>query len=317
MSKLEREVADLTKREVELSERRSTAEQKLSAATTARQKLFLSGDLDDQRALNKAQQEVDIAASALSAIVDALGVLATQQREAQSALEAERAVADRKLAADTLAGTIDDFERRLPSFLSTAMEFIDITDALSPASWEAGQMAAHVRRLIGEVEMASAFVVADMRNMVPAILAGHRPIPSRQIAPEVIEPGPPVNLMSGEEELVEAFCLKPVKWRALDGSQKFARRWEDALLPRRLYVRATARGAVVPITDERRRKLRGAQDGELMKLDSPDTIDLDVDSLPPPEAKSSAERMLRDPATAAAEFTELDRGPPRTLRITP
>src|SRR6476646_3088719 len=88
MQKIETNIAALTKRGEQLAAKRITAQDTLDEAIKARQKAPLPGDLDDQRSLDKLQDAVDSAMSALAGIDDALAVLTQQKAEAAKQLTA-------------------------------------------------------------------------------------------------------------------------------------------------------------------------------------------------------------------------------------
>ncbi|WP_143035675.1 hypothetical protein [Bradyrhizobium sp. Rc2d] len=90
MQKLETIIASLMTRGEQLATKRAMAQVALDKAITTRQQALLSGDLGDQRALDKLQASVDAAASALASIDDALVLLARQKTEAERQLGAER-----------------------------------------------------------------------------------------------------------------------------------------------------------------------------------------------------------------------------------
>ena len=81
MDKIESVIASLTKRDEQLAAKRITAQKALDKAIKARQDALLSGDLDDQRALDKLQGTVDSATSALSGIDDALAFWPSRRRK--------------------------------------------------------------------------------------------------------------------------------------------------------------------------------------------------------------------------------------------
>src|SRR4051794_26419564 len=62
MDQLETTIVSLTTRGEQLAAKRAAAQDALGNATTARQQALLTGDLDDQRALDKLQGIVDTAA---------------------------------------------------------------------------------------------------------------------------------------------------------------------------------------------------------------------------------------------------------------
>src|SRR5258705_12517721 len=117
MQQLEATIASLTKRGQQLSAKRVTAQDTLDAAIKTRQHAFVSGDLNDQRALDKAQLAVVAATSDLSGIDDALAILAHQKAEAERHLAAERERIKRAAAADKLTKQIAAIEAALPGYL--------------------------------------------------------------------------------------------------------------------------------------------------------------------------------------------------------
>jgi hypothetical protein len=76
MHQLETTVASLTKRGEQLAAKRVTAQGALDKAIKTRQQALLSGDLDDQRALDKVQAAVVAATLDLAGVDDALAILA-------------------------------------------------------------------------------------------------------------------------------------------------------------------------------------------------------------------------------------------------
>ena len=68
MQQLETTIASLTNRGEQLAAKRVTARDALDEAIKARQQALLSGDLDDQLALDKLQGIVNTAASTLAGI---------------------------------------------------------------------------------------------------------------------------------------------------------------------------------------------------------------------------------------------------------
>ena len=113
MQKIEATVASLAKRGEQLAVKRATAQNALEKAVKARQEALLSGDLDDQRALDKLQGMVDSAKSALEGIDDAVALLAQQKAEADSQLAAQRELIERAAAADKLNAQVAAIEAML------------------------------------------------------------------------------------------------------------------------------------------------------------------------------------------------------------
>src|ERR1700688_4268126 len=122
MQKIEATVASLAKRGEQLAAKRVTAQNALNMAIKARQEALLSGDLDDQRALDKLQGMVDSATSALSGIDDALGLLAQQKAEADSQFVEERDRAERAKVSKEINAAVSDIETRVEPMLSGMRE---------------------------------------------------------------------------------------------------------------------------------------------------------------------------------------------------
>jgi hypothetical protein len=115
-TKLEDSIAALAKRGEQLAAKRIVAQKTLDAAIKVRQQGLLAGDLDDDRALDKARANVDSATSDLVGIDDAINLLA--QAEAQ--LTAERDQVERHAAAEKLAEQVAAIEAKLPAWLAAS-----------------------------------------------------------------------------------------------------------------------------------------------------------------------------------------------------
>src|ERR1700722_3126707 len=90
MQQLEPTIVSLTKRGKQLAAKRVTAQDALDEAIKTRQQALLSGDIDDQRTLDKVQAAVVAATLDLAGVDDALAILAQHKTEAESQLAAER-----------------------------------------------------------------------------------------------------------------------------------------------------------------------------------------------------------------------------------
>ena len=117
MQQLETTIASLTKRGEQLAAKRVTVQDALDEAIKTRQQALLSGDLDDQRALDKMQAAVVAATSDLAGIDDALAILAQHKAEAEVQLSAERERIERAAAADKLDKQVAAIEAALPGYL--------------------------------------------------------------------------------------------------------------------------------------------------------------------------------------------------------
>ncbi|SHI11969.1 hypothetical protein SAMN05443248_8380 [Bradyrhizobium erythrophlei] len=304
MDKIESVIASLAKRGDQLAEKRIAAQKALGKAIKARQEALLSGDLDDQRALDKLQGTVDSAKSALSGIEDALGLLAQQKAEAEAGLAAERDRAERAKVSDEINAAVSDIEKRVEPTLSAMREIAENLMALDHLSFEIGQLGRHLSGVAGEAEIAFAFVVPDVRRMVGAVKDGSAAIPLRPKAPPVPVPEPVAPTMT-------VFMLRSANYRDHDGRKRFAGQYEDAMMPVPTAQRALRHGAAVPVTDPRRAQLRGARGSDYRPL-APDVVDLDAIEEP-----KGVPYVVSDPALREANFTVIDRGPARALKVTP
>src|ERR1700722_7511586 len=190
MDKLESVIASLTKRDDQLAAKRITGQKALDKAIKARQEALLSGDLDDHRALDKLQNAVDSATSALSGIDDALALLAQQKAEADSQLVEERDRAERAKVSEEINAPVSDIEKRVEPTLSAMREIAEKLMALDHLSFEIGQLGRHLSGVAGEAEIAFAFVVPDVRRMADAVKDGSAAIPRRPKAPPIPVPEP-------------------------------------------------------------------------------------------------------------------------------
>lgn len=179
----------------QLAIKRATAQVALDEAIKARQHALLSGDLDDQRALDNLQGLVDTAASALTGIDDALAVLAKDKAEAGRQLVAERGRIKRADAADKLHKQVTAIEAALPIYLEKSR---DLADALSEIGWhfETGQMASFIQSTMGQIEVAANFALADLKAMPDAIRCGQQAMPQEPLPMPVVAPEPELPTMT-------------------------------------------------------------------------------------------------------------------------
>jgi len=306
MDKLESVIASLTKRDDQLAAKRITAQKALDKAIKARQEALLSGDLDDHRALDKLQNAVDSATSALSGIDDALALLAQQKAEADSQLVEERDRAERAKVSEEINAAVSDIEKRVEPTLSAMREIAEKLMALDHLSFEIGQLGRHLSGVAGEAEIAFAFVVPDIRRMADAVKDGSAAILRRPKAA-------PVPARESVAPTQTVFMLRSANYRDEDGRTRFAGQYEDAMMPVPTAQRALRHGVAVSVADPRRAQLRGARGSDYRPL-APDVVDLDAIEEPKgvPYIGPVDDPVLRD-----ANFTVIDRGPARKLEIAP
>ncbi|RXG86146.1 hypothetical protein [Bradyrhizobium zhanjiangense] len=296
-------VTSLAKRGEQLAAKRAAAQDTLDRAITGRQQTLLSGDLGDQRALDKLQANVDAAASALAGIDDALVILAHQKTEAERQLGAERERIERASAADKLHKQVVAIEAALPGYLAQSKALADALSDVSHFHFESGQMAGFLQNTGSQIEIAANFTLAELKAMPDAIRQGRQPIP-REVATA------PVPLPEPASPTMTAFMLRSARYCDPDGRRRFAGQWEDATMPVATAQRALGKGIAAPLTDPRRAQLRGARGGDFDPK-APDVVDLDAVAEPPTAPKIEPDTVLRE-----ANFTVIDRSAEaRTIEI--
>ncbi|KWV59813.1 hypothetical protein AS156_30275 [Bradyrhizobium macuxiense] len=294
MQILETTIAALTKRAEQLAVKRAAAKTALDKATKARQEALLSGDLNDQRALDNLQSAVDTAASLIAGLDDALAVLAHEKTEAERQLAAERERTERAAAADKLAKQVAAIEAALPGYLAQSRALADALSEIGHWHFETDQMAGFVSNAVGQVEVAANFTLVELKAMPDAIRQGRQAIPG--------EPAPALSAaIEPTPETQTVFMLRSAHYRDHDGRKKFAGQWEDATMPVATARRALHEGIAAVMTDPRRKQLRGVRGGDF----SPRAADVvDLDAVVEPHATPQIDP---DPVLRAANFTEIDR----------
>jgi hypothetical protein len=265
-----------------LEARRAAAQVTLDEAKARRQQHLLEADLDaDEKQIGRLENDVNSASSRLSGLIEALGALNVQISEAEHQLQIERDIAERKVAAERLTDQVGQFEATLTPMLVAMRAFAGASGALSALSYEAAQVHEYIARVASEVEIASGFIGPDLRAQIGMVADGQRaiPKPTAEIIELPIESVTATATSLGEPTQA-VFTLKPVKWRARDGSKVSVSRWEDTQMPERLLARATRHEAVtLDMQDRRRRENKGI----LNAFTTPPTayIDLGAELLPP------------------------------------
>ena len=185
MEQFEATVATLAKRGDQLVALQAKAQDTLDAALVAQQNRLVSGDLDDQRGLDKLRDAVVSAKTELSSIEDALAVLAQQKEEAEAKLTAERERAEAIKASAEIEKATDLIEVRVETALRAINELGDALAAVDYCSFEAGQLGRYLLGAGSETELALAFVLPELRRLANALKDGSVAIPKR---PQAVEP---------------------------------------------------------------------------------------------------------------------------------
>jgi hypothetical protein len=307
MEKLQKFLAELRSRAAALSAKRTAAETALGEATAARERHMLEGDLADDQTAEKLQVKVDSCTSRLAGLDAALAALQVQIADIEQKLADERAAVERAKAAEKLENDLDEIERALPDYLAAARRFADVLELVF-FHYESTEMARFVSNGMAQVEIASACSIQELRGMVTAIRDGSAPIPAPKPAPgpvPVIEPPPPTQTV---------FMLRSANYRDETGRKRFAGQFEDAIMPVPTAQRALRHGMAVSVADPRRAQLRGSRGSDYRPL-APDVVDLDA--IEEPKGAPYLGVHIADPALREANFTVIDRGPARALKVMP
>jgi hypothetical protein len=304
MQKIENVVTSLVKRGDQLAAMRGNAHEALDKAIKARQEALLSGDLGDQRALDKLQTMVDSAKSALEGIDDAVAMLTQEKAEAERQLAAERDRVERTTVSEEINAAVTAIEARIEPTLSAMREIATALAALEHLSFEMGQLGGYLSGAAGEAEIAFAFVVPQVRRFADAVKNGSVAIPRGSKA------AGPAAVPEPESPTMTVFMLGSARYRDHAGRKRFAGQWEDATMPVATAQRALRQGVAVPVTDPRRAQLHGARGGDF-NPDGPDVVDFDAVETP-----KDVSHVKSNPALREANFIVLDRSAEaRTIQI--
>jgi hypothetical protein len=189
MQKIEIELAALNARNKLLTNKRSAARSILESAVEARQRMLLTGDIDDTKPALALQAKVDTATSALAGFDTAITAQAALIAAAETILEAERRDADRKAASEQLAAQVALVDELLGPWVKASR---DLAAALDAIHWrfESTQIGAFIRNAAGEIENAFAMTADDLNNSIKAIRDGHQNIPRAPATTVVTVPAP-------------------------------------------------------------------------------------------------------------------------------
>jgi hypothetical protein len=298
MQKIEDTIAALTKRGEQLAVKRAKAQDLLDKATKARQDALLSGDLDDQRAIDKLQIAVDSAASALVGIDDAIGILAQQKSEAETALAEERERVARAAAADKLTAQVAAIETAFKPWLEQSRIFADTLAELAHMHFGADEMSKFLENCMGQLETAMNFQVTELKTMPAGLLDGRLPVPADKPKPA------PVEVTKPAPETHRLFALRPLKWTDAEGHVRYGQQFEDCDLPPVAARRALRLGAVCNLHDQRRNEVRGSRGGQHVNTNAVDLLDLDDEEDCRPQ---HIQPVMRSDPLSSANFTVIDR----------
>ncbi|MET3993352.1 hypothetical protein ABID65_005004 [Bradyrhizobium sp. S3.9.2] len=302
MKKLEVSLAASRKRFALLGEKRLAAKAALDAAQMRRLKYLHEGDLADEKLGEKLQLNVDTASSVLAGLDEAIGVLQTQIDAAENDLNAHREREEREKVADEISTAADAAMARVEPALTGMRDLAQALSEIDHLGFEVLQLAQYLRGAAGEVELAIAVVLPEVRQTANRIKSSEVAIPHRATA--TVEP-----VIAAGPEVRRVFVMRSVKWKDAEGRQQFAKQYEDADLPPATADKAMRSGAVCALDDPRRKTLKGVRGGEHVDTNASDVLDLDA-----LEGWSGARHTGASPA-AQAVFTPFNRGPERKIMI--
>ena len=135
------------------------------------------------------------------------------------------------------------------------------------------------------------------------VLAGTAPAelpkPAEPAKPQIVKPAP---------ETCKVFSMKSITWKDAAGPQQYGQIYDYHRVTPEAALRGLRCGALIPIDDPRCKKLVGTHAG--YHIGKHTAIDLDDEQACRP---SHIEPITR----SEANFTPLDRGPERILKVTP
>jgi hypothetical protein len=205
----EPELAALRQRAEALDTKRRTADAELTEATMARQRHHIEGDLDDAKTGQALQDKVNVSASMVVGLEDAIAVVQTQIAEIEQRIAAERDAAERSAAADALTRDLDEFEKALPDYLAGARRITDAAQAFGHHHFEAGQLSALAQNTRAQIETAGLFILEELRSMVVAIRDARAPIPPKK--PTTASADAPTKVSNSAVTVQDPFTYTPVR----------------------------------------------------------------------------------------------------------
>jgi len=259
-STLSDDITAAKKRLAVLIERRTDAKQVFDAAVGSREAFLIGGNLDDERTSEKHEAKVAAATSKVQGLDSAITAMQLQVDDLEAKLRLEVEATERNRVAGEIEENLASVEQQTGPWLASTRTFIASLAKLENLSFEINQVGLYLAKVVGEIELALSISMPDMHRHAEAIRSGGMMLPKYpRVEPELLElqantatpthPGEAVRLV---------FCLKPIRWRGVDGQRQFAERWSDAQLPERLIARATQRGAItLDMTHEKRRTHKG------------------------------------------------------------
>jgi hypothetical protein len=251
MQKIEAELAALTSRATLLNTKRKAAQSTLDGAVEARQKMLLTGNLDDSKASLALQAKVDTATSALAGFDTAITAQAALVADAEARLAAERLDADRKVGSDLLATQVAVIDQLLGPWLESSR---NLASAFEEIHWrfECAQVGGFIRNAAGEVENANLMTAPDLHRSIKSIRDGGLAIP--RVPNAVVVPAPAAK----QPTTRHVFSVHNVSWTDETGLRVQAAGFECDLPPA-CAERGLKSGALALIGSTAHRTLAGTR----------------------------------------------------------
>lgn len=219
-----------------------------------------------------------------------------------SGLEQKRAAALDAKQREQTASSVELLAREI---IEAASAFVGAAERLQAATIRAVPVCPEAIGLnhfctvaAAEIPAAGELVGRLLREVGASVLRGEGRSTLAEPPQPFVEPPPPLA-----EPKQVLFALRSIRWRDEHGVQQSAAQFTDVNLPQRLCARALQSGAVVPLTDERRRGHR-TQGAPPPKLDG--CLDLDA------EPERTAEPIK---ASSPPTFVVIDRGGPVAMKV--
>jgi hypothetical protein len=278
-STLSDDIASMRRRLETLAAKRVTAKAEFDSATQAREAFLIGGNIDDEKLAEKHETKVASATSKVSGLDSAIATMTLSLDDLEAKLRLEVEAAERNRVAGEIEKNLGEAEKQIQPWLEGTRTFIASLGKLENLSFEINQVGLYLTKVVGECELALSVAMPDLRRHSEAIRSGGMMLPKYpKPEPEVVEPQSTPTPTSAGEEVELWFAIRPLKYRDLNGHQHVVLRWSDVELPKRLVARATARQAIVPISDARRKTHRNILNG--ITTTPPDAfVDLDTASV--------------------------------------
>ncbi len=230
-------VTRLTAAELAVTERRTAAQR-------------LARDCADDAMLDAAEAELRRAQDRVSTLTAAL---AETERQVSALERARDDAADKKRRAETAAAIeklAQDLTQAAAAFDTGSSQLAETCSRIAPIVLDCYGLQAFAMNARAEVPAAVQMITGILKDRARSTLAGTAPaaLPKVETIPE------PVQLPPPKTETV--FFLRAAKWKDAEGKTRLIPKWSDAELPPAIAARALAVGAAVPVTDERRKKIR-------------------------------------------------------------